>query len=41
MKIYLKNISCKTLTKSSGIFLELQKFKDVLEEEEEKISFGP
>jgi len=31
---YLKNILRKSCTKSSGIFLELQKFKDVLEEEE-------
>ena len=37
---HLKNILRKTLTKSSGIFLELQNFKDVLEEEEEKFSLG-
>jgi len=32
----IKIILRKTCTKSSGIFLELRKFKDVLEEDEEE-----
>jgi len=39
MKIISKISSTNHSQKSSGIFLELRKFKDVLEEEE-NISFG-
>jgi len=38
MKIILKLSLVNHSQKSSGIFLELQKFGDVLEEEEEKFS---
>jgi len=39
-EIKLKNILRKSCTKKLWNFLELQNFKDVLEEEEEKFSFG-